>query len=318
VKVKPGDRVRQKVEISVRGDFEAPAAELFPATILLQPDRVFPMPSIGVVHNSAADLSAFAHVRVNLDLGVADWRGQLAAGMRNAMPVELAVLIRDEAQLNSLHQAIGELSPKIARLLVFDPQTEMSNPVLLRTARRLFPELAIGGGSNKYFAELNRNRGIASDSGVLAWPVNPQTHLNDDETAVENLAGLAPTVETARTFSGDRPLCISPIAVPEFGATAAWVAICLRQLASAGAASLTFARSVTILEEIAEFAADSLVACTSSEPLACDALVLRHGDRTRAWLVSFRDTPQDVIFRGEPLSIAPYGVERIDLNQLGR
>ena len=45
----------------------------------------------------------------------------------------------------------------------------------------------------------------------MAYALCPQVHATDDLSLIENLEGIAPTVETAREFAAGRKIAVGPI-----------------------------------------------------------------------------------------------------------
>src|SRR3979411_1443518 len=62
------------------------------------------------------------------------------------------------------------------------------------------------GGTNQFFAELNRDPPEVEAMDGVVYSINPQVHAADDESLVENLEAQAATVESARAFQVGRPV----------------------------------------------------------------------------------------------------------------
>src|SRR5207245_3216149 len=58
-------------------------------------------------------------------------------------------------------------------------------------------------------------------TSFVCYSTNPQVHAFDNTTLVENLAGQAYNVESARTFSA-RPVVVSPVTLRLRNHAAAW------------------------------------------------------------------------------------------------
>ncbi len=78
----------------------------------------------------------------------------------------------------------------------------------------------IVGGTNAYFAELNRNRPAPGSADAITWSVNPQVHAFDNLSLVETLDAQWETAVSARElFAGD--LMISTVTLqPRFNPNA--------------------------------------------------------------------------------------------------
>jgi hypothetical protein len=312
--VRRGDEVSQQVELRVTA--ESPmqsAAAHSPVSIAVDTEAASPMPWLGVVWEPQIPIGGFDFFRLELDLRKPGWQDDLAQAAAIGVRLEIAALATSKADLENLRSVVEPFLAKVIRFAVFDPVTNVSDPALLAVTRSLLAPLPVGGGSHKYFAELNRNREIALGGDFVVWPVDPQVHADDAETAIENLAGQTPQLETARSFCGNRGLHISPVAVPKFDGNEGWCTICLKNLALAGARSLTFARALPLIEEVARFRADQVVACTSSDPLAADALILRKGRKSFAWVVNLRNRAQNVELANRSFSLDSYGIVRVQL-----
>jgi hypothetical protein len=110
----------------------------------------------------------------------------------------------------------------------------------------------VGGGTDAYFADLNRDRPEMSGFEFVAYPISPQVHASDDRTVMENVFAQRDTVATACSFEGTRPVVLTPVTLAERsgGASAdprqrslfcaAWTIASVAALAGAGAASITY------------------------------------------------------------------------------
>lgn len=89
-----------------------------------------------------------------------------------------------------------------------------------RRARELLGGRRIVGGTDAYFAELNRTRPTAGGADAMAWSINPQVHAFDNLSLIEALDAQWETVASARElFATD--LMISPVTLqPRFNPNA--------------------------------------------------------------------------------------------------
>ena len=78
-----------------------------------------------------------------------------------------------------------------------------------RRSRAAAPGARLGGGSDRYFTEMNRSRPPGRPRRV-SFSLNPQVHAFDDATIFENLATLHWLAETARAFAAGADISISP------------------------------------------------------------------------------------------------------------
>ena len=145
---------------------------------------------------------------------------QLASTQAIALGVTLEVAIflsqNAEHELQHLvHDILTTVKPPVGRWLVFHKHELSTHAAWVTLARKYlynYDETAIiGGGSNAYYAQLNRERPASDALDVITYPVTPQVHAYDNRTLVENLPTQRVTLESAHVFSGNQPLAISPI-----------------------------------------------------------------------------------------------------------
>jgi hypothetical protein len=282
-----GQRFKQKVTFTVQGCPQQASVRDSKVRLDLGPSLRRRLPAIGLgIASHERDLSSedadllrrlrLDHLRADLHLGRDAVERELARAERECgllrCGLELALFLTDNAdrELQSLASRLP-LSVPISRVLVFHEKEPTTSARWIKMAREaLAPRLAeisIGGGTNLYFAELNRFRPDVSALDAVAFSINPQVHASDERSLVENLEGQADTVATARAFCGSRPIIVSPVTLkPRFNPdavgpeppplpgelpsavdarqmslfAAVWTLGSVKQLSEAGAASLTF------------------------------------------------------------------------------
>ena len=84
---------------------------------------------------------------------------------------------------------------------------------LYREARKVFPGVAIGGGSFSYFTECNRRRPDAQDIDYLSHVTCAIVHAADDRSITETLEAVPYVITTARSFAGGKPYWVGPSAI---------------------------------------------------------------------------------------------------------
>jgi hypothetical protein len=219
---------------------------------------------------------ALDHLRLDLHLSNPDAATRLKRAVEECgalgCSLELALFFTDEVD-GELQRLASSLPVPVAvsRVLVFH-EIEQTTPkeLIQRVRDRLVARLAgvaIGGGTNLDFAELNRARVNPQDFDTVVYSINPQVHASDEISLVENLEAQRDTVTTARSFSGELPLVVSPVtlkprfnpyavepeAAPSVGKmpsavdprqmslfAAVWTLASIKQLAEAGATSVTY------------------------------------------------------------------------------
>jgi hypothetical protein len=289
-RARPGDRIAQAVRIRVQPPAAPQPSGGAGAELTLAAatgERVGRLGLGAPTHRAALSerhvelLRALApdHLRADVRLADRDHRATLRRVLddcaRLGCGLELVLyLMEDDADLLSgVVEELGGVRP--VRVLVFaadasSPGARETTPgslVALVRARLGFGDVAIGGGTDMYFCELNRTRPDAGAMDVVAWSVNPQVHAFDDRSIMETPAAQAETVRTARSFSGPVPLAVTPVTLkPRFNANAtrpddgpssgelpvpvdprqaslfaaAWTVASLKRLLEAGVASATY------------------------------------------------------------------------------
>jgi D-apionolactonase len=328
-----------------------------------------PLPQIGLsVASHDLDLSSndvdllaklnLNHLRADLHLGQPGVTRHLARAERECgllhCGVELALFVSDNAdqELSTLAD-LFPLSVPVSRILIFHQKELTTSPRWIEIARRAFgtclPRVSIFGGTNLYFADLNRSRPDVDQLDGVAYSINPQVHASDERSLVENLEGQSDTVVTARSFCGNRPIVVSPITLkPRFNPDASgpeppplpgelpsavdarqislfaatWTLGSIKQLAEAGATSLTFYettgwrgvketeqgslapelfRSIPgmifpiyhVIADLADLKGAELFTCNSSDPLRVQGLALKKDGHMRILLANLTSQSQN-------------------------
>ena len=243
VTVQQGTRVSQSVTLTLQGGLPAPAAASTsadePVILRLSDAPPVQMPEIGLgMASHGIPLTereieclrrlALAHLRLDLNLSAPEWEQCLQQAVQEATALgtqlEIALFLAADGlngELATLANSVERLCPPVARWLIFDTVAPVTPESHLRAALAalapLTPEAPFGGGTNAYFAQLNRNRPHSDLFDFVCWSANPQVHAFDTPSLMENLEAQAETVRTAHSFCGERPLVISPITLkPRF------------------------------------------------------------------------------------------------------
>jgi hypothetical protein len=109
---------------------------------------------------------------------------------------------------------LAEFAANVVEWIVLDRGNVASESTLRQTRMtlsRLVSNPRVGLGTSGNFAELNRNRPPQGTADFLSYAVTPQAHAFDDTTMMENIAGQAETVRTAKSFAGDADVHVGPI-----------------------------------------------------------------------------------------------------------
>lgn len=252
VTVRKGDEFRQVITLALRGKVPQQLPEREEPTLHLN-QRWRPLPPIGLGYTSGASLAELrpAHLRVDVRWG--------ESPPRLPAPLELAVHLapgREHEQLQSL----SAWKSSLARLLVFHRSEKVTSMKWLELARQSLPGVPIVGGTDMWFAELNRER-PPLPAPPVAFALSPQVHASDELSMVENLEAFPQMLESASHFLKGAPVHVTPITLkPRFNPVAtdpsapfdntdprqrtdfaaAWTLGALASLLEGGAASLTF------------------------------------------------------------------------------
>ena len=246
-----------------------------PIRIELDRQPVGPLPAFGLGMASdggrldarEAELIAAlrpAHLRADLDLAGDSWRAELAraieAARQTSAALELAVFLGEDA-LDALADALSD-DVRLARVLVFRHDEPITSTRWARVVRERLA-VPIAGGTDGWFADLNRHRPELDGLDALVYSICGTVHADDDTSLLETPAAQGDTVRSARTFADGREIVVSAVTIRPrswpFGdaadprglpfdvdqrqcalAGAAWTASSAKHLAEAGAGSVTY------------------------------------------------------------------------------
>lgn len=230
VVVAPADVIEQQIAIDVRvpDGLRWPTAadeDADPVRLHITDERMV-LPALGIQLDADGHVLttrererirelALAHVRV--DLQRSDDPAGIDAALAEADELGVALV---PALIGADPAAFAQYrdDPRIARWLVFDPERKVSGADVVAAAR---PHLGsrVGGGSNLYYTELNRERPTGLD--MVAFSVNPQVHASDDQSVMQNAMTQGVIARNARMHYPSAFLEISPITLrPRFNPNA--------------------------------------------------------------------------------------------------
>lgn len=274
-----------------------------------------PLPKIGLGF-SGGKLSANAARRIAA-LKPAHLRVEGVKAAVEGVPSEVALHLTGDGETDLNAAAEAAKSLKIARWVIYHKDQPATDPKWIRLAKQRLSGVPVGGGTNAYFAELNRARPDPSAFDFLCYSLNPQVHAFDNTSLVENVAAQADAVLSAKQFSGGKPIVITPVTLlPRFNPNAteavsgpapadprqdslfgaAWTLGSLKYLGEAGTGSVTYYEAAGpggvlaedrvyplyhVLQAVTEFAGGEVLPVRSNQPLTVDAMALRLGSKTR-------------------------------------
>ncbi|MBA3948068.1 MAG: hypothetical protein H0X37_26405 [Herpetosiphonaceae bacterium] len=232
IEVRAGTTIAQAVTLTLHGAPLAVGTEPEPLRITRTGDRARRLPRLGLgLAGHDQPLSAveaarlrglqLAHLRTDLHLARPEYPEMLQQGTTAARvlgtELEIALFLSDAAktELDRLALQLEQIQPPVCTWLVFHENEKATSARWVELARAYLhgyaPASKVGGGTNAYFAELNRARASVEAAELVSYSINPQVHAFDNGSLVEALAAQAATVVSARQFCGERPIAVSPI-----------------------------------------------------------------------------------------------------------
>lgn len=244
VAVKKGDRMDQSVTMSLAGNVShVPQGDMTDVvTLCVGEGDAVRLPEIGLgMASHGQRLTALelrrlqalnlSHLRVDVHLSHGGWRGGLKLASEEAQALgaklEVALFVSDSAagELKGLRDFLVEVTAPVVRWVVFHEQKKTTPADVVRVAREVLTDydktIPVGGGTNAYFTELNRERPPVAELDGVCYALNPQVHAFDNASLVETLEAQSWTVASARQFVDALPIWITPVTLrPRFNPNA--------------------------------------------------------------------------------------------------
>ncbi|MEP7233306.1 MAG: hypothetical protein ABI691_23810 [Ginsengibacter sp.] len=311
VAVKKGDGVEQKVILTVSNANaihavlnDKPAVETrvaFPAIGYAKSNHKLSMEQVELLNQIIID-----HYRVEIRFDT-DWENAFDNAIEEAgllyTKLELAIFFDDYK--NEYSHVKKVLNGTVGSIIILQNNSVVPAADLLdfviAAINADFPTIKIGAGTDLFFAELNRNRITDERLDFISFSINPQVHLYDDETLIENLAAQQYCIQTIQSFT-QLPIHISPVTLKPRGFPALsidarqhtefianWTALTLKYLA--GAAQITLYETIgekgiinthgpspvyELLKKITDFKPKFIINNPVPNPLERDALLLEN------------------------------------------
>lgn len=236
VTVEPGWRFEQFARLTLDGaqlSYESSAT-----TIEIEVfDAVSPLPMIGLqangerlmrAHLDTLRLLALDHLRIDIypnpDAKQAERCLRKAAVEAQALGclLHVAVFDADTRELERLARVNQELEGVVARWFIFRSDEKVTSRTWTDQARTaLGVDACIGGGTNLYFTELNRQPPDTTDIDVVNFSMNPQVHSFDNRTLIQNAATAMVIAQNAPRLAGNARISVAPITLrPRFNPNA--------------------------------------------------------------------------------------------------
>ncbi|CAN5489032.1 hypothetical protein BH23BAC1_BH23BAC1_32000 [soil metagenome] len=247
VTIDKGAQVKQLIQIRITGTKDLPnkpeLSDEEAVFTILNDKEALKFPSIGVGRSS--EVSALSsndidkisnlglhHYRVEVKPYENDWKKSFieAVGESKKLKLSLEVALhleekKFENQINSFINEFTHIGGSVYAIILFQKNHKTTPEALIKSAipllRENFPSAKIGGGTDAYFAELNRNRPPAKDLDFLTYSINPQVHAFDNASLTETLEAQGYTVESAESFASGNSIHVSPVTLkPRFNPNA--------------------------------------------------------------------------------------------------
>jgi hypothetical protein len=222
--------MEQRITLKVTGDREI-SKPFVPQSASTDEIKV-PFPKIGycrrknLKHLTETEINLlqkvpFDHYRLELHLDETDWQEELSIAFSEAKKLsaklELVVFFQGiiEDELKELIEKLQNEQQSLTSILMLQGKHSVTPPELLKQVfpvlKAALPGVKMGYGTNRHFADLNRNRPQISDYDFVSFSISPQVHAVDTRSLIENLNAQADTIKTAQTFTGDKAIHVSPV-----------------------------------------------------------------------------------------------------------
>ena len=236
VEVLPGESLWQSLTVAVDiEDYEPRPAPERPRITAGRDAPTVPLPRIGLQlpadepgwSDATADLLrdlGLDHLRVDVTADQPDSAARIREAARRASLIGarlvVALFVAGPADVGALAVAVADVD--VDTWLVLDTDAKVSAPSLAAAGRAAFGVQArIGGGTNLYFTELNREPVVSMGLDVVAFSLNPQVHAADTITLVQNLAAQSVIASDATRLGGSATVHVGPVTLrPRFNPNA--------------------------------------------------------------------------------------------------
>ncbi len=162
-----------------------------------------------------------SHQRLSLYLSNPDYKKKLRQSSKEAnklgINLETALFLSNEAEseLQLFVELLKQIKPPIVNWLIFHKKEMTTSEKWIILARKYLKDYDhncnVGSGTNVFFADLNRSIPPFKVMDFITYSINPQVHAFDNLSLVETLSAQGETVKSARNFSNNKPISVSPI-----------------------------------------------------------------------------------------------------------
>jgi D-apionolactonase len=239
-RARAGQRFRQSVEVRFGGGAAVAAPSQAPTrgvTVTVGDPLRDGLPALGFSTSSVAGKLGAREVELLRQVAPDHLRYELHPGDQKAFDglqaalaecaqlgagLELALFLGTDLESTLAPTARALRGAPVRRVLVFKEGSPCSTGALVQAVRARLegdhPRARFLGGTNIYFAELNRTRPDPEGMDGLTFTITPQVHDSDEMSVMENVQAHADAVRSARALAGmGRDVAVSPITLtPRF------------------------------------------------------------------------------------------------------
>ncbi len=227
VKVEVGDKIKQMITLQVHTTERVVDKEEKPLSFQLDRDTKLPFPKIGTPINTIShdDYSLqllktlqldFLRVEVVVQDSVnsADLQHAAEICFKAKCSLEVILFFDENYDVNFVNHLLP-FKDVIIQFIVLPSYAKCTDQHLVDQIvphlRKYFPQTKIGGGTDAFFAELNRKRTPVQELDFLTFSTNPQVHAFDLNSLTENLAAHRYAVDSCRVFTHDKKVHVGPV-----------------------------------------------------------------------------------------------------------
>lgn len=253
VSVKAGDRKKQNVSFSIHVDERIQSQKTKNNN---SSENRLPFPKLGFSSsNPPAALKEILihHYYITIDITNRTWTDEWRNAVKQAKEINVRIVcVLNGADNNEISKLLDELSAAANMLysILFIPDKgNITDRDWLHShideIRTKLPGALIEFGSTSYFAELNRSRPTNQQIDLLSFPINPQAHLTDYRTMVDNLGSQLSVLKSIETFAPRKKVRVGPISftpsikgLRNTNFAAWWILACIGKSAGAEAIAI--------------------------------------------------------------------------------
>jgi D-apionolactonase len=234
VEVKTGTKISQTFTLSIRGQDKIlkPSKTDDTLTFSIGKNALRNLPKIGLDEASHGQplnekeierlkTLNLSHQRLSLYLSNPDYEKKLRQSSKEAnklgINLETALFLSNEAEseLKVFVELLKQIKPPIVNWLIFHKEEMTTSEKWIILAQKFLKDYDhnsnVGSGTNVFFADLNRSIPPFKVMDFITYSINPQVHAFDNLSLVETLSAQGETVKSARNFSNNKPISVSPI-----------------------------------------------------------------------------------------------------------